>query len=263
MTFVLADIGATKMRLAATHDSENFDHPIIFDTPQAYDGAVELIAKTARGLGGGDLRQLVIGAPRPRNLPEWNGKALRDDIAKLLEVPVSVENDTALVGLGEATYGAGKGSGILVYITVSTGVNGVRIVDGRIDRSHQGFEIGGQYLSTVGTTSLEDLVSGKSIETRYGQHPSKLGSDNPLWEDLAQILAYGVHNTILHWSPDRVVFGGSMFNEIGISIERVQYHLQQIMRKFPVLPELVHSALDDKGGLWGGLALLRQGLKNS
>lgn len=256
MTYVLADIGATKMRFSASRDGESFDQPVIFETPQSYQTAVEMISKAARTLGGGELRQVVMGAPRPHNLPDWHDKSLKDDVANLVQVPVELENDTALVGLGEAMYGAGKAAGILVYITVSTGVNGARIVDGHIDRSRQGFEIGGQYLSAVGTTSLEDLVSGKSIHARYGQHPRELGKDNPLWEDLAKILAYGVHNTILHWSPDKVVLGGSMLNDVGISVERVNYHLQQIMKKFPTLPELAHSSLGDLGGLWGALAFL-------
>jgi len=79
-----------------------------------------------------------------------------------------------------------------------------------------------------------------------------------VWEELAQLFAYGLHNTILHWSPDRVVLGGSMFNEVGISVERVRAHVAEIMRKFPEVPEIVHSQLGDIGGLWGGVARLKQ-----
>ena len=67
----------------------------------------------------------------------------------------------------------------------------------------------------------------------------------------------GVHNTILHWAPDVVVLGGSMFNDTGISVDRVRAHLADITKKIPTLPELKHGALGDIGGLWGGLALLK------
>ena len=101
-------------------------------------------------------------------------------------------------------------------------------------------------------------VSGAAIGNRYGMHPRDLGKDNPLWEELARMLAIGVHNSILHWSPDRIVIGGSMMNEIGIPVPRVHEHVKSLLHKFPVVPEIVHSSLADMGGLWGGLALLRQ-----
>jgi hypothetical protein len=49
-----------------------------------------------------------------------------------------------------------------------------------------------------------------------------------------------------------------MFNEVGISVERVRVHVGEIMRKFPAVPEIVHSKLGDVGGLWGGVARLKQ-----
>ena len=49
-----------------------------------------------------------------------------------------------------------------------------------------------------------------------------------------------------------------MFNEVGISVPSVERHVKEIMVKFPVVPEIVHSALGDVGGLHGGLELLRQ-----
>lgn len=32
------------------------------------------------------------------------------------------------------------------------------------------------------------------------------------------------------------------------------------MRKFPTVPEIVHSSLGDVGGLWGGMVVLKSGL---
>jgi predicted NBD/HSP70 family sugar kinase len=47
------------------------------------------------------------------NLPRWNGAALADDLEAALGTQVILENDTALVGLGEATVGAGKGAAVV------------------------------------------------------------------------------------------------------------------------------------------------------
>ena len=168
------------------------------------------------------------------------------------------ENDSAIVGLGEAVYGAGKGARIVEYITVSTGVGGARFVDGKLDVSAQGFEMGHQYLGMgENAPTLEKLISGTAITERFGKKPREIAKDDPVWEELAEILAYGVFNTIVTWSPHRIVIGGSMMNEIGIPVERVAFHLARINNIYPSVPEVVHASLGDNGGLWGALALLK------
>jgi predicted NBD/HSP70 family sugar kinase len=243
---------------------------VIVDTPQEYEGGLDMLRTTVRDLAGaeridavavgiaGTLSQDKRGTSGTPDL-HWGGKSLAGDIESLLETKVHIENDVALVGLGEAVAGAGSGASIVVYLTVSTGVNGVRIVDGSIDRSAQGFEIGGQYMTTdESRQTLEDMISGTAIQTRFGKKPREIEKDNPVWEVLAGVLAVGLHNTILHWSPNTVVLGGSMFNEVGISVPRVQERVQGMMKKFPVTPAIVHSSLGDIGGLHGGLELLKQ-----
>lgn len=262
--YLLIDIGGTNTRIAGSLDLEKFSEPLVFPTPQGYDEAMARIAEIGAQVSDGiALRSAVVGFTRNwEKLPQWKGRDLAKDASAALHTEVTTENDTALVGLGEALYGAGKGAAICVYYTVSTGVNGVRVVDGRIDVSRAGFEVGGQYLSMDPERTLEDLVSGTAIGNRYAMHPKDLGKENPLWEELARTLAYGIHNSILHWSPDRVVIGGSMMNEIGIPVPRVAEHVRSIMRKLPSAPEIVHSSLGDMGGLWGGMALLRQHQQN-
>ena len=267
---IVADIGGTKTRIAGSADLSKFGTPVILDTPQRYDDALIAIIAAAKKIAGGKIESLAAGVKgvlsddrrtlitAPQNiLRDWKGRPLAADLEASLSTPVFLENDTAIVGLGEAVFGAGKGAGIIAYITVSTGVNGVRIIDGHIDTGNA--EIGGQYLH-VGdrARSLEDMISGTAIAEKYGVHPKEIDKDSPVWEELAEIAAVGIHNTILHWSPERVVLGGSMFNEIGISVPRVQFHIQRIMHKFPAVPEIVHSSLGDVGGLWGGMARLTQ-----
>ncbi|OGG52901.1 hypothetical protein A3H16_04035 [Candidatus Kaiserbacteria bacterium RIFCSPLOWO2_12_FULL_53_8] len=272
--FIVADIGGTKMRIAGSRDLLTFKEPVILDTPHNYGVGVELVRDTIMHIAGKEaIEALAAGVPGAlsddkrtlqgaRHLPLWKEHDLAGDLEKALSTHVHLENDTAQVGLGEAVFGAGKGVAVVVYITVSTGVNGVRIIDGVIDRGRS--EIGGQYLQ-VGDSprSLEDMISGSAISEKYGVHPREIEKDSPVWEELARITAFGVHNTILHWSPDVVILGGSMFNEIGISVERVRAHVEEIMRKFPTVPEIVHGALTDRGGLWGGLARLRQALPHA
>ncbi|PPD07857.1 MAG: hypothetical protein CTY36_04520 [Methylocystis sp.] len=268
--FIVVDIGGTKTRVARSRDLETLDQTVIVATPNDYRSGRDRLIALAQELSGGErVEALAVGAPgvisRDRrtlmhapNLAGWDGASLVDDLQHVLGAPVILENDTAMVGLGEATFGAGRGATILAYVTVSTGVNGARIVDGVIDRAIFNFEIGEQILGTVlDAPTLEDLVSGHAIGERFGAPPESLAKDHPVWEELARIVAIGLHNTVAYWSPDRFVIGGSMMKEVGVSIDRTRSALLLLRRKNPTIPDIVHASLGDLGGLWGGLARLR------
>lgn len=270
---IVSDIGATKTRIAGSIDLEAFGQPLIFETQQDYRAALARFVEAAKQISGGHtIEGAAIGVPgvisrdkrsltHAANLPLWNGAAIAEDLQSALNASVSIENDAALAGLGEAIAGAGQGCAIMAYMTVSTGVNGVRIVDGDIDRATYGFEIGEQLLGVQATApNLEQLVSGRTISERFGVNPWELREDHPIWEELAQIIAIALHNTNAYWSPERIVIGGSMMNEIGISMHRIRMHLEALPRKYPVVPKIVHASLGDVGGLWGALARLKRDL---
>ena len=269
--FIVADIGSTKTRIARSQDLEGFDEPIIYNTPHTYEEGIRTLIAHAQELAAGEeIERIMIGLPGVLNadkrslfnapyLGGWNKYPIADDLEHALNTRALLENDTALVGLGEATAGAGTGAAIMVYVTVSTGIGGVRIVNGLIDPSVYGFEMGHQYLFVDDQPKdLCDLISGTAVVEKYHIQPKELGPGAPVWDEFARYLAYALHNTILHWSPKRIVLGGSMFNEVGISIDTVRTYLDDIMHMYPALPEIVHSNLGDVGGLHGGLARLKQ-----
>jgi glucokinase len=278
MNYLLFDIGGTKTRVALSRDGESFAEPRIFDTPKDFDTAIEAIKRVAIELtegqpidrAAGDVagvlsrdRSVLLKAP---HLPGWNGKNLKHALQVALFCEVDIANDAAVFGLGEAVFGAGKGREIVVYMTISTGVGGARIVGGKIDASAMGFEPGHQIIDaggaltvrSVGGTGndLEGIISGTAIEKRYKKKPYEI-EDPAFWDEMARLAAYGLANTIVHWSPDVVVLGGSMMKKIGIPVPAVREYLRGILRIYPELPEIVHSDLGDVGGLWGALALLK------
>jgi len=103
---------------------------------------------------------------------------------------------------------------------------------------------------------LENLISGKAIEKRFGKKPSVI-RDPKVWDEVALLLAHGVNNSIVHWSPDIVILGGTMMFQ-DIPIKRVIFHLKNILHIFPKLPPVKMAKLKDYVGLWGALALARQ-----
>jgi|TARA_Y100000310_G_scaffold325052_1_gene387904 predicted NBD/HSP70 family sugar kinase len=270
MIYLLFDIGGTKMRLAVSKDGKTFGEPKVVPTPKKFEEAIEIFKKTADELSGGEKIQVAGGGMKgpfnkektefanPQNLPDWSRRPIKQELEKALEAPVFIENDTAIVGLGEMHVGAGKGREIGVYITVSTGVGGTRFINGKIDKNRFGFEPGHQIIDIENNKSLEDFVSGAALEKRMDKKPYEV-TDSKVWNGLAHTLAYGLNNTILHWSPDVVILGGPMIvGDPAISVETVKKYLNDINSVFPELPEIKKAELGEFGGLHGALAFLNQ-----
>ncbi len=273
--YLLFDIGKTKMRLALSPDGRHIDKPVIFPTPDTLDEAIKLFQahvlhhaegkaplKAAAGGVGGSLskdRSILIKAP---NRPLWDNQPIRDKLQHALQVPVFLENDAAIVGLGEAHTGPGVGRDIVVYVTVSTGVGGSRIVNGKIDPSFYNFEPGHQIIS-VGEKDdgtpvfgyLEDFISGEALKKAFGKNPEEI-SDAQTWDDVAFFLAIGLNNIIVHWSPDIIVLGGSVMHKI--ELDSVKKYLKDMIRMYPDLPLIEKAKLDEIGGLYGALEFLKQ-----
>jgi len=267
--YIVADIGGTKMRIAGSTDLKRFDIPAILDTPQNFEEALRLFAETvdkitlgkkpdgiAVGITG-VLNKEKMTLLRSPHLQSWEGREIGIYLEEALSSRVYLENDTAMVGLGEAHYGAGRESDILAYITVSTGVGGVRIINGLIDQSTYGFEPGHHKLVTGGSViDWEDLVSGTAMASKYHKLPKEI-TDEKIWDEYAKYCAYGVYNSIVFWSPQTIVLGGSMFKEVGIKVDKVEHYVKEMLTIFPEMPLIKHSELGDLGGLYGGLAYLK------
>lgn len=264
---IVVDIGGTHLRIAASDAPDTIGEPVILDTPADFDAAVAVFANTARDLArgrpitGGAVgiagllspnRQTLLRAP---HLQGWVGRNIADAFSQALGAPVRFENDVALGALGEATRGAGVGASIVAYIAVGTGVGGVRVIDGRLDRTAFGFEVGHQLLgANANAPEWESLVSGSGMQQRYGKLPSEI-TDPAIWNECADHFAYGLYNTLLHWSPERVVLGGALFRLNIIPLERVLATLTSINTALAELPDIQPAALGDRSGLYGALAL--------
>lgn len=277
MSYVLFDIGGTKTRVTVSEDLKTFAKPVRFTTPISFKEGVDKIIKTAKEMTGGNIRG-ACGAVRGQLdedrsmiahddvLDKWVEEPLLEKIAKGLDTKVILENDAALAGLGEAHFGAGEGADIMVYHTISTGVGGAKIEQGRIDDYHLGFEPGKQILDIDRTIlgedvlpTLENLVSGAAVEERMGMKAYDIPQEDATWEQLAEYLAHGLRNTILYWSPDTIVLGGSMItgNPV-IPIESIKRHTEIVLDDEVPIPDIKTAALKDDSGLYGAMSLLSQ-----
>ena len=74
----------------------------------------------------------------PPNLPGWRDVPLVRQVQEVLRRPVHLENDANAAALAEWRFGAGRGCRDMIYLTMSTGVGGGLILDGRLHRGHTG-----------------------------------------------------------------------------------------------------------------------------
>lgn len=257
---IVADIGGTHMRIAAADTSDMFEEPVVVDTPAAFEEGVEAFAAAvSRVAKGRAITKIVVGVAGvlahdrlmlliSPHLPEWCGHDIASSFSTACGAPVEVENDVVLGALGEAHHGAGKGASIIAYIAVGTGVGGARVCNGIVEPAAFGFEIGHQLLGTgAGAPEWESLISGTGLENRYNTPAAEI-TDPAVWERCADDFAYGLYNTLLHWSPERVVLGGSAFTgAAAIPLERVRTTLGAINQYLPELPELCLASLDYPG----------------
>lgn len=256
---ILFDIGKTKTRVAFTENSDSFETPEIFATDLNYEkGLSNLMEYISKVSTGREIKNIAGGMSR--SMEDWSYERLSLDLKNKFGAEVHIDNDSAVVALGEAHFGAGRGFKIIAYITVSTGVGGARIVDGMIDRASIGFEPGKQIIDieSGSNKTLEDLISGKALEIETGKHPKEI-TDPKVWEEHAKLLAIGLNNVVVNWSPDIVVLGGSMITgDPAIPLEKTEDYLKEILKVFPNIPVIKKAELQDFGGLYGALVLIKQ-----
>lgn len=111
----------------------------------------------------------------PPNMPSWAHLPLRDLFQQRFQsqqLPIYIENDANAAALGEYLYGAGRGCKNMVYLTISTGIGGGIILDGKIfegtsgtagELGHMSIDWQGERCSCGNRGCLEYYASGTAI----------------------------------------------------------------------------------------------------
>lgn len=260
------------MRLAVSRSGKQIEKCSIVPTPKRFEDGLRVLRAFVEGLDGKKRITAVAGAiagsfDRRKsiiigggsNIKDWVGRPLKNQLEKIFKAPVYLENDAALAGLAEAMRGAGRGREIVAYLTWSTGIGGARIVKGKIDANARGFEPHHQIIDADGS-HLGTHISGRALEEHFGKKPEFV-ADSKIWDKLAWRFATMLNNTIVYWSPDIIVLGGSVMKSISLS--KLRRHLKKIYGRGSLLlpPPAVGAKLGDLGGLWGALELLKQKLR--
>ena len=133
-------------------------------------------------------------------LPGWCGQRIYDAFAAVTDLPVHMIGDVGAHGLGEATYGAGRGRGVVLSIGVGTGIGGAIVVDGALftgahgvagHAGHVPSALGRGFLCSCGTLEghIEPVASGTGLKDLYNRRCEEAGDENLPAADGAEVAA--------------------------------------------------------------------------
>lgn len=245
------------------------------------------------------VKSIGIGSPGPldvkngviienSNLPFKNFEIVKT-IRETYDLPTYLDNDANVATLGEYKFGAGKGTENMIYMTVSTGIGGGAILNGKIFRGSTGnaLEIGHTTISQERTRCgcgnigcAESLASGTAIGKRakeavnsnaetslknYDDVTSKevfieaANGDRVAKEILNTSLTYlgiTVANIITTFDPEKVVIGGGVINGGDIVLETIKEEVaKRCMKVFVDSCSIEKAKLGGQAGVLGAAAL--------
>ncbi len=235
--FAAVDIGGTKTLVAVFDKKGKIFEQQKFPTPVLYDDFRIEMAKVVANLSTKDFKRAVVAAPglidRKHGVAmafgnlTWGPAPIQADTEAVFKCPVLVENDARLAALSEAILIRKKFRKVL-YVTVSTGIGGGLIIDGRIDRDFEDIEVGQLLLEHQGQLiTWEDFGSGRAFQTKFGKRVSDIDdNDNAAWYWIARNIAIGLIDLIATLTPEVIVMGGG----VGAHLEKFKDRLDEELR---------------------------------
>jgi glucokinase len=256
------DIGGTKLAVAVVTE-DGATHGLSVEPTRRDEGpdrisrrlfAMGRAAIAAAGLGpvsavgiscGGPLNAATGVLESPLHLPGWVDVPIVALAEQEFGIPAVLENDATAAALGEFRYGAGVGISTLLYLTISTGIGGGAVIDGRLHRGAAGnggeyghimVRPGGRACLCGRRGCLEAYASGSSIAARATDAlsssaapastlralPTVQAQDvaaaaaagdaiaRALWDETTQLLSVAITDLVNVVEPDLVVLGGGV-----------------------------------------------------
>lgn len=253
------DIGATKTLVAYLTNQGKIHFQVKFPTPKKYTEWVSQVTKVLTD-NPQEFKIGVVAAPghidREKgiasnfgNLP-WGEAPIKSDLKPLAKCNIVVENDTKLAGLSEGTYLKGKYTNVL-YITVSTGISGALVVDGKLDPELQNSEGGHILLEHDGKLQTwESIASGRTIYNKYGKKASDI-ADPKIWDEISYNIARGLYDLLAVIQPDAVVIGGGVGTHFKKYQKPLLKHLHTMENPLVPIPPILGAKHAEEAVIYG------------
>lgn len=278
MNILAIDIGGTKFTLAVFQDEQLMRRESrSTDRERGREGIMEHVLAIAHqwhsefkfdrcGIGfGGPVdyaRQMVALST---HVGGWDDFDLVGEIRGAFRIPVIMDNDANVGGLGEARYGAGRSHRPLFYMTLSTGIGGGIVTEHGIYRGADSYagEIGHLTIRPGGPDCLcgsngcfERMCCGLWLEHDHGRPAHELLRDPSFVERYVVDLALGLKSCIMLLNPARIVIGGGISKAGDALFVPLRAELRrQITNWSRARIDVVPASLGDDSVLYGALSL--------
>ena len=270
MPVLAIDLGGSKIAAAlvertAVLDRREVRTPRDAGAPAWIDAVVELTnGWTGYAAAGaavtGLVREALWSAVNPGTLPVPDGFPLVDALTRRLGIPVVARNDAQAAAWGEYRFGGTHGSTV-VFVTVSTGIGGGLVIDGRLVEGRAGLagHLGITPVDTAdGVRMLEDVASGAALSRLAEERGGAAAVTAAAWagEGWATALlnrtiaplALALRRLQLVLDPDVFVIGGGLGLAPGY-LDCLERHLAPVPA--PMRPTIRAAALGADAGLIG------------
>ena len=164
------------------------------------------------------------------NIISLNDLPVRDLLSDRLNLPVYLDNDANTAALAEHQLGAGRGHDDMIYVTISTGIGGALILNGKLYRGMHGMagEIGHMFISdstgypcSCGVTGCVESISSGLHMARFAMDRMKEGQDS-------RILDYAGTMS----SVDMIAVGRALAGSDPLALEVVNRGAEYLGRMF-------------------------------
>ncbi len=198
----------------------------------------------------------------------WNNVPLTARLSEIAGAAAIMDNDANVGALGEYRFGAGRDCSPLLYLTLSTGIGGGIVLDGRVLRGpdswageigHLNVEPNGPACLCGSNGCLERMCCGLWLERDHGRPARELLQNPEFVRPYVVPLARGIKAAIMLLNPQRIVIGGG----IGKAGDRLFLPLRaELARQMPpwsqARVDVVPAEWGDDSVLLGALALAQQ-----
>ena len=290
------DIGGTNTRIALIDDSYNIIKRIQFNTD--YDEPLRTLHKINETIQSFNEKIIGIGLSCPGPLDLINGKILNtpnlgvkwhdflicEELSKITNVPVYLENDANLACLAESIIGEGKEYNYVQFLTISTGVGSGFVLNKQIYNGSHGFahEIANVPLWRNGPThgsiypgGIEAISSGTAITLRAKQKGLQVSHAGDVFslanqgntdaqsivEDAVEYLSNLIAIIYAFIDPEIVILGGSVaLKTEGFAVEIEERVKTKVFPNLKDKIKVVNTTLNEDSGLLGAACLAFQKL---
>jgi glucokinase len=280
------DVGGTRLRAALVDARGKVMHRQSMRTP-AGEGAEAVVAAiatacraviAAAGAPHGPLdarRGVALATPTIRGFTNF---PLRQAVEDALGLPVAIENDGPCAALGEWLCGAGQGVRNFVYVTISTGIGGGIVAEGKLLRGRLGLAghighipvmpDGGAPCFCGQTGCWEAEASGTALERKaraqgfaslteaFSRAAAGDGRGLAFAAEAARAIAWGLVAVTHVLDPERIVIGGGVANALPVLAPLLRRNVDA--RALPPFRgvEILPAALGDDSGLAGAAQMV-------